>query len=1098
MIREPAIVELMLRIREVGPGEYSVLAILGSRFEHPPSFRVVRGKVEEEELWNFSADAQGKIPAEFFRRLGTPISRVQDSGAGPSWSWESEAASLLHSSFPRSVLQLFQRFLEEAEENSGLYRLNVRSELPAVLDFPWARLAQVVSTRQSFESRYLENLLCVARYPELAHSGGLFRLPLVLAIDGGREVLDLDALSQEAIRLGALEVQDARAFHQEKTILHLRDPMVGMRASHALVETQRPKLLVIQQPHSGLRISEFLRRGANAVLLASGDEAACRLFFRHFYRNVLSNWLLDKCVQKALAAVPASSVEVTFGAREGGEYGLSFTRGILEARDRAFGGELGDTLAQVYPPRRAAPPLFSRGELKIRRLGRDFEYAFWKPILEARQWMDARISADFKRLDFRGLNSREEPGELALAIEFIQEFLAKAEGVLERKEQAQKVMEMSSYLQGDSEFLQSAFTRLIEGWLSQDEQGAPVDRTRPLLQEASAWLHVKLSPLQRVPREQTPPRPTVDDLFVESQRLARRTLQLSREQEARLMAMRPPELLLDLAFGNQEDLRLDVCVFHDSRSVQVDAPRGELLLPRHGGSTEFRSRLRFEQPGQHRLRICIFHEGALLQSLVVEAEVVAKEDAVPLSKGEDWPIQYTLDYVASPDFTLLDQRPRPALSFVTNHARNGELWLGVFSSQDEGRGGLRTGMLHTFSGEQLATHTAQVRGAFETLQGGPVYFYKEPLAESNHAERARRLVQLATQGARLFNGLFNGNRMLPTEDLRALHQGLSQPGLISVARCNLAEQSIPWAMVYDCPLDTGNEKRLALCPVFLKQLEAQEDRLDTPASCRALPECPLRGPEARYTVCPFGFWGIHHQIEQPVKQLKVEDVKAPPRELISPAFVESCQILAEQQPAKAFMGCGNHVPAAEEHYQELNRLTGWSLSRSAVRDEVIAALERQPHLLYLYCHGVRSDGVFKLQFPEAPIEATSFTPGWSLSRPPFFVFLNSCESLATLPETINHFLGTLIHMGALAVIGSEIRINNLFARQFARRVLEDFLAGKKLGEAFLRARRHFLRQLNPLALAYTLHAAADVHLHGRDCAHCRTSWHENPEGILQE
>jgi hypothetical protein len=46
------------------------------------------------------------------------------------------------------------------------------------------------------------------------------------------------------------------------------------------------------------------------------------------------------------------------------------------------------------------------------------------------------------------------------------------------------------------------------------------------------------------------------------------------------------------------------------------------------------------------------------------------------------------------------------------------------------------------------------------------------------------------------------------------------------------------------------------------------------------------------------------------------------------------------------------------------------------------------------------------------------------------------------------------------------------------------LSGDKLGKTFVRARRHFLRQLNPLGLACTLHAPADVHLHGMPYAHC--------------
>ncbi len=1067
------IVQLELRIRPMGE-RYSIVAFLESRTPRPPD---PQGSFDWETLKNF----YGYLPNEFRAGIFTlgPAPFPPVAGDERPQGWIDQATGLLRASIPRKVLELVAELIKDAGETpSTLYRLNVHSELSEVLDFPWQLLLRIVAedllpggTRHPGLSR----VAVMVRYPEKSGPTVPFRLPLILSVDGGSESQILDAFGQEALQVGALKLQDARTFEQESAILHLID------RSHSVERVPTapwPRLLVLQRSLDPLPIvarplrliSDSLVRGIGAVLQVAGPPEECRRFFQHFYRKVLSNQPLEECVREALALLPMVGVDAALGVRERGEYGLLLTDAVREMRAQTSRSVPMDIFeserwrpfepaapAFVPPPRswetnpvsRLAEPRQQRpsAELKLHRLVRDFQQAFFAPLLESYRWIDAWIGASDR------IESTDEPIVFSDAVRAVQELQTSVERVHDQKLHVEDVNGLSSYLRSRHPYLlQASFTRLLQGWLSQDTLG-------------STWLHVKLSPIRTVPR------PGASSL-----------------KYAKALAENPPELLLELAFGERKEIRLDVCVFHDSQAVQLDSPRGELLLPRRGESTEFRTRVRLHGPGQLRLRVCIFYEGALLQSLLVEAEAATTGGIAPFSPPEAPPIRYVIDYVASPDFVLLDQRPRPSLSLVTNHSSSGDLWLGVFSSQDEGRGGLRAGTLHSFSGDQLSTHVSQVRGAFEALQGQPVYLYKEALDGSNLAERARRLVQLAIHGARLFNGLFNGNRMLPREDLRALHRGLEQPGLISIARCNLAEQSIPWAMLYDRPLDTGDEKRVALCPIFTKQLEAREDRLDDPSSCRALPECPLRGPEARYTVCPFGFWGVHHQIEQPVKQLLVEDLNALPRELVSPAFVESCQLLADTEPPQAFMGCGSHVPALEEHYQELCHLPGWSLRKSARRGEVLAALEEQPHLLYLYCHGVQMDGVFKLQFPEAPIEASSLNLHWDRDRPPFFVFLNACDSLATLPETINHFLGTLIHLGALAVIGSEIRINSLFARRFARRVLEDFLAGRKLGEAFLAARRHFLRELNPLGLAYTLHAAADVHLHGSTCSHCKPSW----------
>jgi hypothetical protein len=48
------------------------------------------------------------------------------------------------------------------------------------------------------------------------------------------------------------------------------------------------------------------------------------------------------------------------------------------------------------------------------------------------------------------------------------------------------------------------------------------------------------------------------------------------------------------------------------------------------------------------------------------------------------------------------------------------------------------------------------------------------------------------------------------------------------------------------------------------------------------------------------------------------------------------------------------------------------------------------------------------------------------------------------------------------------------------------LDGASLGEAFLSARLHLLRQYNPLGLAYSFYAPGTLHLHDpQSCAWCK-------------
>ncbi|HEX8824612.1 MAG TPA: CHAT domain-containing protein [Archangium sp.] len=947
------------------------------------------------------------------------------------------------------MIRLSRRFFQQArEERSTLFRLTVRSTLAEVLGFPWWRVLSLLSRHRAADALD-RRIAIIARSPEQLEPRPTLRPPLTVRVDGQQGRLTLDPFTQQAIRVGLLEVQ------YDTSLLKEMEEVEEVEGVHVLAENGATwgsrwgaRLLVIEvKPNKG-SLSAQPPPGVDAVLLVSGPEEARRVFFQHFYRAVLHNQPLEQCVREAFAASPSMAVQVAFGAREGGEYGLLFTRAAAELREHArdplpMGGPDSDadqTLERIEARLARETPVLESS--RVRRHVRTFLQSLNTSIRTTHAQLDAQLAT------LEGLAFSDKPRVLSEVAQSFQALDSDVEKVQEQRLRRMNTGSLVTLLENvDDRELQRGFTRLLNVWLSQKPGGPPVDRTRPLSRGAGAWLHIKISPA------------AIAEAF----------------------SATFPDFQVDLAFG-REPLRLTVCIFHDAAAVQVEQPRGELLLPRRGESTEFRTYLRPNAPGRCRLRVCLFHQGTLLQSLVVEAELEADGPRTsPAPEGAE-PIRYALDYVASPDFLLLEQHTPPVLSLVTNHAAGGEVWLGVFSSQEPGHGGMRTGTLHTFPEERLSTFVQRVRRGLLELQKKEGSGYQGPPDASNQTLRVQGLVQLASQGARLYNGLFSGNLSLSNKELQTFQQGLRQPGLISVARCNLSEHSIPWAMLYDLPLDTGNPAGLKLCPVFLKQLETQEDRLDAPESCRTLPECPLRGAQARQTVCPFGFWGIHHQIEQPLKQLRVEDLKELPSELASAAFAESCQLLADPAPPQAFMGYDHQAHGVEEHYQELHQLEGWALARSAVREEVIEALEQEPDLLYLYCHGHQKEGVFKLGFQDAFIEATSLQ--FTGERKPFFVFLNACDSVATLPETLNTFLGTLIRLGALAVIGSEITISAPFARQFARRLLEDFLAGKSLGAAFLSARRHFLRQLNPLALAYTLHAAADVHLHAESCDHC--------------
>jgi hypothetical protein len=88
------------------------------------------------------------------------------------------------------------------------------------------------------------------------------------------------------------------------------------------------------------------------------------------------------------------------------------------------------------------------------------------------------------------------------------------------------------------------------------------------------------------------------------------------------------------------------------------------------------------------------------------------------------------------------------------------------------------------------------------------------------------------------------------------------------------------------------------------------------------------------------------------------------------------------------------------------------------------------------------------------------------------VFLNMCESAQITPSLSHGFIDFFLNRKARAVIGTECMMTVEFAHPFAKSVLEGLLSGDPLGQVMLDARREFIKQKNPLGLAYTLFGSA--------------------------
>ncbi|RAR48847.1 CHAT domain-containing protein [Paraburkholderia unamae] len=159
-------------------------------------------------------------------------------------------------------------------------------------------------------------------------------------------------------------------------------------------------------------------------------------------------------------------------------------------------------------------------------------------------------------------------------------------------------------------------------------------------------------------------------------------------------------------------------------------------------------------------------------------------------------------------------------------------------------------------------------------------------------------------------------------------------------------------------------------------------------------------------------------------------------------------------------------------------------------DDFIKALRQAQtpdQILYLYCHAV-SKGLTDPGGPGAScIELTDRLVSLNdlklraptdtrLAGKPL-VFINACESAEMSSTFYDGFAPYFMDKGARGVIGTECKTPALFAKAWANRFFEEFLAGKALGNVMLGLRDEFLKaHFNPLGLLYAVHCDADTRI----------------------
>jgi hypothetical protein len=244
-----------------------------------------------------------------------------------------------------------------------------------------------------------------------------------------------------------------------------------------------------------------------------------------------------------------------------------------------------------------------------------------------------------------------------------------------------------------------------------------------------------------------------------------------------------------------------------------------------------------------------------------------------------------------------------------------------------------------------------------------------------------------------------------------------------------------------------------------------------PASC---PHQDMHDSE-RGTLCPFGFWGLAHQLECPpptfTRQLPERTGERPPATLTVAVHPELTS------------------GAWTTHSRALRALDGSSEVLADVanlRQSVLAGTD----VLYFYCHGVRVER----RGSSAPRPVLDLGRGgrlspltlntWVSGRPPVrwdsrrpLVVLNGCHTGEALPDTPADLVAAFVdNVGAAGAIATEIAMEGALAATAMELFLDRLFNGLPVGLAMRAMRWALLARGNVLGLAYSPYCDARLSL----------------------
>lgn len=513
---------------------------------------------------------------------------------------------------------------------------------------------------------------------------------------------------------------------------------------------------------------------------------------------------------------------------------------------------------------------------------------------------------------------------------------------------------------------------------------------------------------------------------------------------------------------SDEGVELSVMVFAPGFDIK-GAEYRLMLPPPPRASNELRVALRApDKLGRHRIRVAIYHRNNLLQSVLMKTTVHAGQGRVPHQDN----IHADVEFALSETLTDPSRLPARTVNFLTNAGDDGTHTFAIVG------GPLRKQF--DFDDGQMREAVGEVRKslfsiAADTTAGKPAYRF-----DNNNSATIAQLEQDLARLAELGYALYT--KIVTAEDASfedQLQQALGPSGAtIQISATKSAQYVFPWSLVYDQPLVVGG---LSLCPQFASDLKAARAARSplTKAVCLTR-GCPHRDDVS--VVCPSGFWGFKHLIEQPLSVASKSNVNG------HADVVIDVNVGPTGVPIPALMAVSRELQQVAAHTAELGQPSSFLFDVKDTKVEVGLHMKEAAtlgsHLIYFYCHGGRDRSRTWLGIGSkerlVPSDLHAWKIDWVGVNP--LVFINGCHTADLTPDDLLNFNQMFAHCRAAGVVGTEIDVPESLARDFARGFIEQFGGGSTVGAALAHQRLSLLERCNLLGLAYTPYCSASHRL----------------------